>query len=366
MPIEMALRPASTRIEGYDVARALAIFGMMVVNFKIVMGSGEGDTGGLAFLTHLLEGRAAALFVLLAGVGLTLLSRRANTVPDEQTRRAARLNILKRAGFLLILGIALSVIWPADILRFYGLYLTLSTAFLFVPKAWLLWGAGGFMLGFVALFFTFDYSAGWDWETLSIVDAWTLSGAIRSLFFNGFHPVFPWAAFLLIGMWLGRQDVTNPVFRRRLMLISFGVLVTVEMLSMGLLAMTTPSLGAETALMLFGRDVIPPTPFYVLSAGSSALLVVLGMIELNQHIRDGWLWRALVMTGQLALTLYVSHVLIGMGGIIALGWLNGGQPLSLAVGYATLFYVGAVIFSVWWKHKKHQGPLESLMRRLTQ
>jgi len=30
----------SGRIEGYDAARALAIFGMIVVNFKIVMGSG--------------------------------------------------------------------------------------------------------------------------------------------------------------------------------------------------------------------------------------------------------------------------------------------------------------------------------------
>jgi uncharacterized membrane protein len=66
-------RPPGGRIIGYDVARALAIFGMVVVNFKVVMAASEADPGWLASLVGLLEGRAAATFVILAGVGLSLL-----------------------------------------------------------------------------------------------------------------------------------------------------------------------------------------------------------------------------------------------------------------------------------------------------
>ena len=52
---------------------------------------------------------------------------------------------------------------------------------------------------------TYDYSQGWEWNTLLYRDIWTLSGALRNLLFNGFHPVFPWLAFLLIGMAFGRM-----------------------------------------------------------------------------------------------------------------------------------------------------------------
>lgn len=354
-------RPDSARIEGYDAARALAILGMIIVNFKLLMASP--DSGVLGAFTSLLEGRAAALFVLLAGVGLTLLSR--GGASEVLAQHTARLRILKRAGFLMLLGLLVSTIWPADILRFYGIYLAISAVFLFVPDRWLLWGAGFFVVGFVALFWMLDYTQGWDWATLSITDAWTPWGAFRSLFFNGFHPVFPWMAFLLVGMWLGRQEVTQRRFRRHAMRVSVIILVATEIVSAVLVQLTTPVLGIESSLFLFGREIIPPTPFYVLSAGSSALLVVLLMIEIGEHLRGGWVWRALVMTGQLALTLYLAHVAIGMTAIFALGWLQTGQPLALAVGYSLVFYLIGILFAVWWRHKHNQGPFESLMRRLT-
>ena len=44
---------------------------------------------------------------------------------------------------------------------------------------------------------------------------WTPWGMIRHLFFNSFHPVFPWTAFLLAGMWLGWQD---SAFQKRILL----------------------------------------------------------------------------------------------------------------------------------------------------
>ena len=68
----------------------------------------------------------------------------------------------------------------------------------------------------MVLLATLDYEAGWDFETFTYFGFWTAAGQVRHLFFNGFHPVVPWLAFLLVGMWLGRQDLRDPEVRRSL------------------------------------------------------------------------------------------------------------------------------------------------------
>ena len=78
----MAGEKLKNRIIGYDVARALAIFGMVIVNFKIVMGAEQNGPAWLIHLAGLLDGRAAATFVVLAGVGLSLLSRKGRMSSD--------------------------------------------------------------------------------------------------------------------------------------------------------------------------------------------------------------------------------------------------------------------------------------------
>ena len=64
------------RIIGYDLARALAVFGMVVVNFKIVKGAEDNGPAWLVSLVGLLSGRAAATFVVLAGIGISLLTQK--------------------------------------------------------------------------------------------------------------------------------------------------------------------------------------------------------------------------------------------------------------------------------------------------
>jgi hypothetical protein len=61
---------ARHRIEGYDLARSLAILGMVVVHFALVMSSERMDDGGWApALVGILDGRAAATFMVLACAG---------------------------------------------------------------------------------------------------------------------------------------------------------------------------------------------------------------------------------------------------------------------------------------------------------
>jgi hypothetical protein len=64
------------RVTGFDLALALAIFGMVIVNFKIAMNAETGNTLLMNF-AGAFDGRASALFVILAGVGVTLMTNKA-------------------------------------------------------------------------------------------------------------------------------------------------------------------------------------------------------------------------------------------------------------------------------------------------
>lgn len=353
-----------SRIIGYDFARALAVLGMVIVNFKLVMHASNAGPKWLTWSVSLLEGRAAAMFVILAGIGLSLLSTRARHSDSNDQKRQTQVQILKRGLFLFVFGVLYSPIWPADILHFYGLYLSIAALLLYVPDRQLLWWAGGFIATFTVMILVFNYETGWDWDTLEYTDFWTFSGMLRHMFFNGFHPVFPWTAFVMIGMWLGRQDIRDLQFQQRLIMLCLVGLMIAEVSSAFLISVSTESLGAEDAAGLFSRDMIPPMPFYILSASSSAIIVIVLSVRFTEQFQQASWLQPFIFTGQLALSIYVAHVLIGMGLMEVFGWFDG-QSLLISVIYASAFYVVAVILAYWWRQHFKRGPVEWIMRRIT-
>jgi hypothetical protein len=95
----MSTSPAlSSRIDGIDLARWLAIAGMLAVHVGRV---GRDEPAGQVYLA-LTHGRASVLFALLAGVGASLLARSRST-----TRLEARARLVWQAALLLPLGLAL-------------------------------------------------------------------------------------------------------------------------------------------------------------------------------------------------------------------------------------------------------------------
>ncbi len=357
----------SQRIHGYDVARALAVFGMVVVNFKIAMGAAKAGHHWLLDLAGLLEGRAAATFVVLAGVGLSLLSRSARQSGDTAVLAGHRRALLRRALFLFAIGLLYTPLWPADILHFYGVYITIGALLLATPSRRLTWLAGACTSTFVVLLLVLDYEQGWDWQTLDYSDLWTAEGMVRHLFFNGFHPVFPWTAFLLVGMVIGRLDLRDVDLRRRLFLLGLGIAVLAESLSRllirGLSAGADPT-DAEEIRALFGTAPMPPMPLYVMAGAGGAMAVIAACIALTERFGDAPWLRPLIATGQLALTLYVAHVVIGMGTLEALGRLENQSP-AFAVGSALVFCLAAIVFAHLWRRRFRRGPLEWLMRRMS-
>ena len=68
-------------------------------------------------------------------------------------------------------------------------------------------------------------------ETLDYHGFWTIGGQLRNLLYNGFHPVIPWAAFVLAGIWLGRHDLTDAKLRWRIGIGAALVVAVTESLS---------------------------------------------------------------------------------------------------------------------------------------
>lgn len=360
------------RIEGYDLARALAIFGMVVVNFKIVMaGAGWGlesqvGPGWLHFLTGLFDGRAAALFVVLAGVGMTLGARRAFSSGVAAELRAARVTLWKRAAFLFVGGMFFSLLWEADILHYYGWYIGIGALLIGCRSRTLLRVAALLVIAFAGMVFTLDYEAGWDFDTLTYTDFWTVGGQARNLFFNGFHPVVPWLAFLIVGIWLGRQDLLNPSVRRRVLIVGACVALVAEAVSAALVELFTrnaSSADEELIVALLGTEAMPPMPLYMLAAGGTALAVISLCVGFSQRFPDAPGHRALTAAGRLSLTIYVGHVILGLGILDAAGLLEG-RSLWFAVTAAVSFYALAVVFAVLWTRRWNRGPLEGAMRRV--
>lgn len=62
------------RITGFDLARAYAIFGMFIVNFNFSFGSLMAPTGPLGRFLNLFTGNSTAIFIICAGMGVSLMT----------------------------------------------------------------------------------------------------------------------------------------------------------------------------------------------------------------------------------------------------------------------------------------------------
>lgn len=358
-----------TRLLGLDVARACAVFAMVVVNFKLVLAATQGSPFLLA-AAGVLEGRAVAIFIVLAGVGISFLAsaNSAAAVPEQQTSRLlcwslthSQKRLLKRALVLLVLGVPFTLIWPADILHFYALY--------FVAAALLLRGSTTLWVSvivavnvlFILLMVALPYESGWDFDSLTYLDLWTLEGFARHWFYNGFHPLFPWLSFVLLGMCLGRQLKDGSAHRKVWFKWALGLWLLSKALSTGLLQLAAVwRLPQEDAAALFAAQPMPPMPLYIVSAGSSAILVILVCLWAAERWPQSGLIRILAKAGAMSLTLYFAHVLIGMGTLEALGLLQA-QSIEFALMAAGAFMAAALLFAQLWLRFFKQGPVEWVM-----
>lgn len=204
---------ASARYIGIDLARFLAVIGMMANHLVAIVGSNPAasalDQRASEIATTMTSGIAAALFAVLGGVSAVFASRRALAAGRTG---AAIASIMLRGVVLILLGLALGALLSPIIvvLAYYGVALILVSVFI-AARSWVialaagvLWIAGGPLnalarqaLGVVeeAGSPSFESIAGAPLET------------VRGLLLTGTYPAITWVAYLLVGMLIARALV---------------------------------------------------------------------------------------------------------------------------------------------------------------
>lgn len=354
------------RIIGFDLARAYAIFGMFIVNFNTVFGS-HTDHSGLSGFLNLFNGNSSTLFVILAGMGISLMTNRQNYTQAEQ--KNIRGVITKRSWFLFVLGVGFYFWWPADILHFYGGYMHLAVLLIFLPKRYYLYAAAATIIIFHILLVIIPYNTGWNFESLMYNDFWTLPGFLRNTFYNGWNSIFPWLAFFLLGMYLGRLNWNDNRTPGNILLIGLSVYVTTFLIQTFATSITRD----KELIFYLTADYIPPFLPFMMGTASFGLIMISFFIYIGNKISETKMAKILASTGQMTLTHYIAHLVIGL---ILLSIITG-KTLSydlvkavpsnpfLILTFAITYFLLSCLFSYLWTKKYRNGPMETLMRKLS-
>jgi uncharacterized protein len=354
------------RIIGFDLARAYAILGMFIVNFNTVFGSYE-DKSWLGQFLSLFSGNSSSTFVILAGMGIALMTNRSTYTLEEKS--TLKKIISKRSWFLFVIGLLLCIWWPADILHFYGGYMHLALLILFIPKKYYLWAALTAIVIFHLLYLIIPYQTGWDFKTLSYLDFWTITGFIRNTMYNGWNAIFPWAAYFFAGMWLGRLNWNDFQVLKKIFLLGFILFISISALQY----YANNTVMNETLFMYITADYIPPFLPFMLSTFGFALMVIATFMFIGSKVENNSIAKLFAATGQMTLSHYISHLTIGM---ILFSWISGRSyiakqledkatsPLFILI-FAMAYFILSCLFSMFWTIKYKNGPIETLMRKIS-
>ncbi len=343
----MNMQTDARRLVGLDVARYLAFAGMVFVNFRLAMEVQTAQARWLDKMFWLIEGKASATFVVLAGIGLSLATR-------SMEKSKACMWTARRALFLLVVGYCNLSIFPADILHYYAVYFLLALPFLHSRPRTL--SAAILVVAAISIWaqVNLDYNNGWNWDRLEYSGLWTLPGALRHLFFNGFHPVLPWLIFLLFGLLLGQAPLHTS--RMQMVMAIVGLGVACCGLAIADLLRDLP------VAWLLGTAPLPAGPIYCVVGLGSASAVIGACLWLTPRLPYlGWAADA----GKMTLTLYLMHIFIGMGTLEALALLDGSADLIQVALCASLFLFAVTLAASIWATRWAHGPVEAMMRRIT-
>ncbi len=361
------------RLVGIDVARCLALIGMMATHLL----SGY-DDGGVPWPQQLAGGRAAALFAVLAGVSLALMTGRQQPLQGRE-RAAASKRLAVRALVIAVIGLALGGLdsGVAVILTYYGLLFVLGLPFLGLrPPALTLVCLGWLVVVPVVSQVVRMWLPEASYRVPSLASLQHPGQLLSELTFTGYYPTVPWLAYLLAGMALGRLDLRRVRTEVLLVVVGVGSALTAWGVSRLLIDVS----GARSALEstyaaaypieaveldwvlvhgLYGTTsteswwwltVVAPhsgTPFDLAQTVGSAVALI-GLCLLATRLRPR-LFAVLFGAGAMTLTLYTAHVVM----LTPQVW-PPDEPSHYATHVLVVLGVGA-LFAL----ARRRGPLET-------
>jgi Heparan-alpha-glucosaminide N-acetyltransferase, catalytic len=367
------------RVLGVDVARALALLGMMSVHIF----PGVRLDGSLHPAYVVAAGRSAALFAVLAGVGLALATGGQQRY-DGRRLRAARAGVLARAALLLGLGLLLGEVNspPLVILAYYGLLFVVAVPCLGLsPRA-----LAALAVISAAVAPALSHAARMHLDVAPIAEPGGRH-LVAELLLTGTYPVLPWTTYLFVGLALGRLDLRRRATALWLLAGGAALAVAAKVGSGALLGAaggvdrlraTVPGDKSYAFLAkdldrflregMFGTTPTTDWRWLLISAPHSSTTLdlvhtsataaaVLGLCLLVARYAPRWLYLPLAAAGSMTLTLYTAHVLS----------LTNGSPLLVTSNRFQLWLgqvVVVLLVATFWRTQVGRGPLEWLASRV--
>ena len=361
---------SSSRIESLDVARAIALFGVVAMNFHAYLNGfrsmypTQPSVWERLFnpLTGPLTTRFAATFVLIAGIGVSLFTQRVRESNNRADIQHARIVLLRRGTLLYFLGYFVQWIWPGTILFYYGAYFIIAAAvFAWSSKRLIMLGGASIII-----------AAGLSWWRASqLLDGnntrWLSPSpnSPRNLLIRTFvdytHPVFPWIAFFIVGILLGRHIHRLPEIRLRLMFVAILIMLATHAANF----LFTPSSQISDRDFVLAKllSTQPLNRGMLFSLGTLAtavvaLCLVSLVVERASHLA---LTQLLARAGRMTLSVYLLHVVFFNLLVHQLHWV-GDTGLDTALVLSMSFYVVALLLASGWNKHFGLGPAERVYR----
>ncbi len=378
----MPTQHTTGRLVGVDVARALALLGMVVAH--TVDELDPSAPGGVDPWFQLVSGRSAALFAVLAGVSIALLTR--DAPPRDVGRSTAyRPQVATRALLVACVGLVLGGLDTdvAVILTSYGLLFLMAVPVLdWRPRGLALLALGWGLLGPVLSLLVRPHLPDPSYAVPSVLSLTDPVGLALELLVTGYYPVLTWGTYLFAGLAVGRLDLRSPRVASALMVggallaaagLGLSAAVTrVPTVREALLATSSQQDWAALDTMLrrgmFGTHPTEPAWWLLVwspHSGSivslahttgTALLVTGACLLLTGHLR-GRGRRAVAVAfgaGTMTLTLYAVHV-------AALS-----APESWTLAHSTTAHLlGLLGLGALFVAARSRGPLEILVAEVS-
>jgi uncharacterized protein len=372
------------RLVGPDVVRAVALIGVCVMNYHgyLINQGGELADNFWGRFFHPWEGplstRFAATFVLTAGVGVTLLTRRAtaNRQVDPAAVAAKRWTLIRRGLALYGFGLIFYEIWRGSILPYYGVMFVIAAFIFTLATPWLVAiGVASALAGAGIHWWQLEReSDGHSTAWLSSPPGGSPRGLLFDMFVNGTHPLFPWLAFLCAGMILGRMlgngrdsarsrdaraGATAEWWAPAVLAFGLTLFAVATLLSAAIGGDGAGSLAAQLA----SRHPFDRGLLYTASALGTALAAFAIIYTLANRFARTPIVQLLAHAGQMSLTLYVAHALVFNFVVNWMGWIRP-AGLDLALTFAAAFWVVAIFAGALWHRFVGIGPVEWVYRKL--
>lgn len=386
---EDAPTEASRRLLGVDVARAVALIGMMGAHILPELG----PDGRVEPWFWFAAGRSSALFAVLAGVGLALAT--GGSAPRLQPWRSTVTRVVVRGLLVAALGLALVELDPpvAVILTNYGLLFVLAlpllrwrpVPLLALAAAWVV------VVPLVSQAWRARLPPG-PGQQVGFADLADPVGMLERLAVTGYYPALSWVAYVAVGLAVGRMPLRDIRTAPRLAAAGTSLAGGAWLASWLLLdvrgwtalqqagpADTVAAPLGLVQLQLRGQYGTTPTTSwwwqavisphtgtaFDLAGTTGSALAVIGLALLAERavarLRGPLAWLpqgligSLAAAGSLTLTLYVVHVVaVDAQSDVA------GRPSLLAAQVAV-----ALVAAVLWRRWAPRGPLEEVVHELS-